>query len=512
VWRVPLPDEANMIDISRTRESMMAEIGASGHVLAQCLSDPSNPAFLRDHEAYLVLSGTTREQILPHLQRALGRRFSTVPPERFIRDLGLPLKRGLGNAYRWGNGRDPAKRITTETVVTERGAVVAISDEGAGFEVESTVRRFREHESHARNRGGGFEVFEDSASAISYADGGRTMLIRFLCPEEGASELAYCPTFMKTVFHRLPMVRKHPTTLESCSVEKFAHHRPGQPEARYTLETRPPPNGGHPFVMTGRILSVAGAETEYRIAKALYKGPLKEGDSLRVVKPMRVRRRHPRLVLYPFDSSTDFGAWLDRASTREEVTAAFHSVGEGLRRLHQSDVSPPPDDTAPSEYERRTRAATNIISALAESPDLFERVRGLARDLERLAESIEDVATEVLVHGSFGWECILRVQNQFCLYRFDEARRSHPGLDVGGFLADIAIHEATQGAELADARHTFLDAYFARESPRWLDDLPFFTAAAILPRIDRLLQRPPRECEPRLEKLLATWERQMTNR
>ena len=107
-----------MIVLDRTKGEMLAEIHASDRGLANRVEDPSDPAFQSLDEASFVVRGSGRQEILPLITAALARRLEGMAPERFIRNVGRPLKRALGNADKRGNHQDPDKRITVEVVAT----------------------------------------------------------------------------------------------------------------------------------------------------------------------------------------------------------------------------------------------------------------------------------------------------------------------------------------------------------------------------------------------------------
>jgi hypothetical protein len=175
-----------MIDLNHAQEQMLAEIKASAKAFVNCLRDPADPGFVVLDEAYLMVQGETPHELLAVLNAAFTERYADVPPQQLSRDLLYLLKKGLGNAYKWGNHKDPTKRITVEIVATQTGVLITISDEGEGFDVQGIVGQFRSGERHFTHGGSGFRHFEKSPSLISYADGGRTLLIRFLCvPEPG---------------------------------------------------------------------------------------------------------------------------------------------------------------------------------------------------------------------------------------------------------------------------------------------------------------------------------------
>ena len=178
-----------MFDLNHTKARMLQEINASEEAFANRVSDPADVAFASADEARLILRAKRPDELLPSLRTALCKRFALLAPEQLHGDLIYLLKKGVGNAYKWGNRKDPAKGISVEAVVTEGGAVVAISDDGEGFDVEGVVVKFRAGERFFTHGGSGFRHFEKARSLISYADGGRTLLIRFLCASKPRPDL-----------------------------------------------------------------------------------------------------------------------------------------------------------------------------------------------------------------------------------------------------------------------------------------------------------------------------------
>ena len=171
-----------MIDLTRTEQQMLAEIGAQstpGPGVAPGASVPPAP-----EEARLVVRGRTPDELLPTLMEAFSRRYAFLPKERVFADLSHLVKKGLGNAYKWGNEGDADRVLVVRAVMTGAGAVVAIADEGRGFDVPEVLGRFRRDGAYFRHGGSGFSHFQETRSIISYADGGRLLLIRFLCATE----------------------------------------------------------------------------------------------------------------------------------------------------------------------------------------------------------------------------------------------------------------------------------------------------------------------------------------
>lgn len=125
------------------------------------------------------ICGHSRDDLFPLLKIALSERFAAVPRGELIRDLLMPLKNALGNAYKHGHGRDATKTISVEIALGRKGALIAVTDEGPGFDVALTFRRFQEQENYFVNHGSGFRNLHRAASTVSFDNGGRTVLLCF---------------------------------------------------------------------------------------------------------------------------------------------------------------------------------------------------------------------------------------------------------------------------------------------------------------------------------------------
>ena len=123
----------------------------------------------------------------PLLKLALSERFSFVPRSQLNRDLLIPLRNALGNAFKHGNAKNPAGTISIEIALTLIGALVTVSDEGPGFDVDRTFGRFQDQERYSADRGAGFRNLHQAKSTVSYENGGRTLLLCFRPPSPGDS-------------------------------------------------------------------------------------------------------------------------------------------------------------------------------------------------------------------------------------------------------------------------------------------------------------------------------------
>jgi hypothetical protein len=158
-----------MVDLSRTEQQMLAEVE-----LDSC-TDRGGAASVKPWH----VMGRTPGELLPTLTNALSKCYAHVPDKHVSYDLIAVVKKALGNAYKWGNKRDQEKLLIVTTLTTGIGAVIKISDQGNGFDVSRVVR-----DRLFTRKGSGLTRFRKTSSIISYADGGRTLLIRFLCDAE----------------------------------------------------------------------------------------------------------------------------------------------------------------------------------------------------------------------------------------------------------------------------------------------------------------------------------------
>ncbi len=153
-----------MVDLARTEKQMLAEIEFDADRLRLATIGPWRVA------------GRTPGELLPAITQELTRCFTHLPERHVSYDLIAVVKKGLGNAYKWGNERDREKLLIVTTVMTRLGAMIKISDQGNGFDVSRVVK-----DRLFTRKGSGMSRFRKTSSVISYADGGRTFLVLFLC-------------------------------------------------------------------------------------------------------------------------------------------------------------------------------------------------------------------------------------------------------------------------------------------------------------------------------------------
>jgi hypothetical protein len=168
-----------MVDLARTEAEMLAEIGID---TSEAVAEGPGP------NAAWRLVGRTPSSLLPALTKRFCRCYAHVADEHVAYDLITVVKKGLGNAYRWGNEQDEEKLLVVTTTMTGLGAVIKISDQGNGFDVPRFIRDRVFH-----RKGSGLYRFQKTSSIISYADGGRTLLICFLCDAKAEKSTAGTP-------------------------------------------------------------------------------------------------------------------------------------------------------------------------------------------------------------------------------------------------------------------------------------------------------------------------------
>lgn len=503
-----------MIDLNYTKAQMLADINASEKVWANHLTEMPAPEFVTLEEAFLVVSGSTPDEFLSGLDVALSARFADVPPEKRHRDLYYPLKKGLGNAYKWGNRKDPEKEITVEVVATKTGALIAIADEGEGFDVDLILQQFQGNEQYYAHGGSGFEHFERAQSVISYAERGRTLLIRFLCAPEsnhngGAMHSSYGAavdeTKMISLFAaQLPQFRKNDATIESCKI--YPSDDTDDQQIKYVLEYRQDDSAeSKSMTLTGRLLPEAVAQKDYTLAAQLH-----EMQAGKLIPRPVALFKEPSLVLFDFNPAKDLRAYLKKIDSFQEVAEIFKQIATGLRALHDSAIDVQTEDYLEDALARYRAIREQILSTLGQTGTArAERFQEFFSRLLARGAELSDFAP-VPIHGRFGWDHIVHGDGHLYFYRFEECRRSHPGFDLGSFLAEMRrfylLRRKADHSFYHDGRDVFLATYFKDDSPAWQVDVPFFTAAALLLRLGKLLERPEEKWQPKVDALLEQCE------
>lgn len=487
-----------MLDLTRTRQGLLEEIGAA-------------PAT----RATLIVRGSTPAELLPVLNESLSRCFADVTRERCFAELLVPLKKAVGNAYKWGNRRDASRRITVAAVVTPAGAVVSVSDEGEGFDPQAILDGLRGGRRYFTHGGSGFDHFERSSSKISYGDGGRTLLLRFLRDQAGVelSEearerhgTAVDEEAMRRSFEReLPPFRDGVRRLESCKAFLREGTAGAAAEIQYVLEHRDRFSEERSrWHLTGRLLPQEAARAEFEMLRALANCGSRPIGCAHFPGPVALLE-DPSMVVLELGPSEDLRARVREIVHAEEWRPLLGALAGGLRAVHDCRQAPGATETVGEAIQGQHAAWHAIGQTLRRSGGgRHERAGVVFERLSRLAGGV--VATPPTpIHGAFGWDCVGWAEGRLHVYGFERSRRSHPGLDLGGFLADLFRFYALREdpGDLSQAgRETFLDAYAGGAQRPWFDDLAFFEAAALIPRLERLLRRSQEKWEPKVDILL----------
>src|SRR5437773_11059923 len=180
-----------MIDLGCSRARLLAEIEATNST-GEPLSDITDPR-VATTDVHARVCGRGRKDLFPLLKIALCERFASVPRLQLTRDLLMPLKNALGNAFKHGNASDPGKRVSVEIVLTRKGALLAVTDEGKGFDYARTFRRFQEQETYFENHGCGFRNLHGAMSTVAYENGGRTVLLCYRPTKESLGPASRLP-------------------------------------------------------------------------------------------------------------------------------------------------------------------------------------------------------------------------------------------------------------------------------------------------------------------------------
>jgi hypothetical protein len=472
-----------MIQLGRTRDELLAEIEASKDLFAKPEIDPQSPDLCALPEAHFEIAAHTRDDMLPLLRSVLMRRFDWLPPGQLFHDLLEPLKRGLGNAWKRGNAQDPNKLIHARVALTSQGTLVEIHDEGAGFDVEGVFSRYRDNERYFHHGGAGFETLDRSTASVSYADGGRTLLIGYRCPTQQLASSAYGSAaderFMRDVLQaQLPQLKKRRGVLESLRIEEAPTPSSNRRrELLYTLDYREANSGELvSLVMLGRVLPPEQARIDYAVARGLAQVPFRRTTVVRIPEVLAAFKGQPQVVFHCFAPQGDLLDLLATLGSDEEKLRAIAHVGTGLRRWHRCPLKP-------TRVESLAGTLEACRDAIADQPDHAPSIGAEALGiLERLGRRIPQLIScaSAPIHGRFGADCVLHESGQLYFYAFEDAQGSHPGLDLGGLLADLRFRESCLEGGFAERAEEALGQAYGPVD--WLGDLPFFVAFAALRR------------------------------
>ncbi|PYM12457.1 MAG: hypothetical protein DME18_11390 [Verrucomicrobia bacterium] len=557
-----------MIDLSYTRSRLLAEIEAMDFA-AGPLSNITDPR-VATADAHVRFCGRGRDELFPLLKAALLERFAAVPRLQLIRDLLIPLRNALGNAFKHGNGRDPGKAISVELVLARKGTLVAVTDQGDGFDVGVTFQRFQEQRNYFVNQGAGFTNLHRATSAVTYENGGRTVLICFR-PAKNSERVSLSspadtgdPTAAPGETSRPGHAARQPGSgrREEARASKSEIRNPKSEidrslltsaatiSSRLTggargfgaaevfpkrldadwiqacLSTEPQESGtgranieacriypisgranddcgircalrvagldGRPEtrILTGRLHATeAAAADDFEAATRLREAKISK--RVHIPRPVARPAGEPHLVLYDFDSWMNLWEFLTFRNSLKSLRHRAERIGQTLAALHRSQVALRGMETDPLGTGLQAtiaRAETNL-QMLRVGSDVVNRFRVCVHRLQERAASRRR-QPPAPIHGAFGWDCIhYGVDGRFYLYRFEACRRSDPGLDLGGFAADLLCFTlAHHDEEVFQTCCDDLLRHYNSETERPMDenDVRFYTALALCERLGRL--------------------------
>ena len=549
-----------MIDLGCTRARLLAEIEGTNST-GEPLSDITDPR-VATADAHVRVCGRGRKDLFPLLKIALCERFASVPRPQLIRDLLMPLKNALGNAFKHGNGSDLGKRVSVEIMLTRKGALLAVTDEGTGFDFARTFRRFQQQETYFENHGCGFRNLHQAMSTVTYENGGRTVLLCFRPTKETLEPASRLPALELVAVGNSPAVErsvppggKHgeafkraettdlipggkmlPSTagetpaatfwrapcaknsesslaklldgewmrtslstelpefsnggarLESCRIYATRGRFGDDCGNRYLLRVAGP--GGGPAetrILTGRFhATTTRAAADFDAATRLHDAQISK--RLRIPRPAARLAGEPRLVLYEFDSWMTLSEYLTYRGSFRALRKCAGKIGQALAALHGSPLVLPGGETDPLGLQERVASAETNLQTLSAGSDLVNRFRlTFQRILQRAAFRPQQELTPI--HGALSWDCIrYGVDGRFYLYRFETCRRSDPGLDLGGWTADLLCFTLANHDEEAYrvCLDHFLGTYNSEAAhPMSNEDLLDYTVLALVERLGR---------------------------
>src|SRR5439155_283937 len=172
-------------------------------------------------------------------------------------------------------------------------------------------------------------------------------------------------------------------------------------------------------------------------------------------------REAPRLVrLRPVDEPLGLSQYQGSLTTLRQSS---EKIARALARLHTSPVVLGHVKADPIEtgLQALVARAETSFQALPSGPDVVSRFCVFLQRIQKRA-GLKRRQTLTPIHGALGWHCIhYGVDGSFYLYRFETCRRSDPGLDLGGFAADLLCFTLANHDDVAYriCRDAFLSEY-----------------------------------------------------
>jgi hypothetical protein len=275
---------------------------------------------------------------------------------------------------------------------------------------------------------------------------------------------------------------------------------------RYVLRVAGPDGGpAETRILTGRLHATeAAAAADFDAATRLYDTQFSK--RLRIPRPTARLAGEPRLVLYDFDSWMTLSEYLTYRGSFRALRKCARRTAEALAALHRSQVVLRGSETDPPEEGLQSRVARteNNLRTLCTGSDLVNRFRLTVRRIqERTTFSRRQALTPT--HGGLGWDCIhYGVDGRFYFYCFERCRRSDPGLDLGGFAADLLSFTLARHNE--EAYRACLDDFLGKYNseaayPMSKEDLLPYTALSLVERLGRVGSSPNADAGQLLEAL-----------
>jgi hypothetical protein len=217
---------------------------------------------------------------------------------------------------------------------------------------------------------------------------------------------------------------------------------------------------------------------------------LKITKRLAIPRPLARPAEAPRVVLYDFDPWINLWEYLAHRQNLKSLHHAAERAGEALTSLHRSRIAFRDNETGCGKEEFKEMAArtTTTLQTLPRGSELASCFGDCVKRIGKTATA-KQPRVPAPIHGAFGWNCIhYGVDGRFYLYHFERCRRSDPGLDLGGFAADLLCFTLSNHGESVyrSSLGAFLNAYNAgAKRSLGADDLRVYIPMALIERLPR---------------------------
>ena len=492
------------------------------------LSNIADPKVYESTQCHLSFRWySTEPDIVLRLFCLYVRTFPHASFDSLYNDLARPVKHGTGNATKRGHLNNNKIPILFEHYFSRDGVVVAITDQGEGFDFRGTYARYTNKEKYFTHHGAGFGVFANCGSRISYENGGRTLLVQYSADSANSDtrhvsfssagdgpapfeimdnlpgpklsqlyKLALCdPNLLRLVWKDRNFLKAYvcPGFPDQHRVAAVALGKTSEIVGASTRTAVIRYRAADDVIVAEFFRRRDDGERAYNILRAAWRGGLDAAQPHQVPKPIAYHAA-PRLLLTRPNNGVALESYI--GSGIELVHACqsaagwllkFHAIRPEVMRERGPGEDRDEKPNAPKSSPVQTLETMNLDQTCARLVSCLQAKQAHMANLQRHVKR-----RSVLIHGTFGPETVLLKDGVTTAIKFDRSRFGDPSVDLARFafyLWKRVFERSEQWQDAAVATNAFVAEYGASK-PEHLHGLAYSWGARILKSLRKEMSRP----------------------